>query len=130
MKLRLFYDATCPLCAKEISRLQVLDHNKHIEFQNIYAEGFSERFPHIDPIAANTVIHGELDDGSIITGLDVTCYSWRLVGKHRWLTILRWPIIRIVADWAYLLFAKRRYTLSYWFTGQKRYCDEDCRINK
>ncbi len=130
MKLRLFYDATCPLCAREISQLQALDHKQHIEFQNIYAEDFAERFPHIDPVAANEVIHGELEDGRIITGLDVTYYSWHLVGKNRWLAILRWPLIRILADAAYRIFAKHRYTISYWFTGQKRYCDDDCKIGK
>jgi predicted DCC family thiol-disulfide oxidoreductase YuxK len=126
MKLRLFYDATCPLCAKEIGQLKALDQHNYIEFQNIYADDFEQRFPHIDPVAANTIIHGELADGSIIKGLDVTYLSWKLVGKNRWLAVLRWPVIRIFADFAYTVFAKHRYTISYWLTGQKRLCDDAC----
>lgn len=36
---------------------------------------------------------------------------------------LRWPGIRIIADWGYLKFAKHRYTISYLLTGKKRTCD-------
>jgi len=35
---------------------------------------------------------------------------------------LRWPLIRHVADYAYSLFARHRYSISYWLTGQKRGC--------
>jgi predicted DCC family thiol-disulfide oxidoreductase YuxK len=34
------------------------------------------------------------------------------VGKHRWLAILRWPVIRHIADLCYLFFARHRQKIS------------------
>ena len=127
MKLTLFFDSYCPLCASEIKILEALDSSRNLVFEDIHDEEFTVRYPNIDPVETDRVLHGLYEDGSMIYGLDVTHQAWRAVGKKPWLAILRWPIIRWFADGAYLIFAKNRYSISWLLTGKKR-C-EPCDIN-
>ena len=64
----------------------------------------------------------------MIFGLDVSVQAWRIVGRHRWLGILRAPGIRIIADLAYRFFARYRSLFSLLFTGRLK-C-ESCEIQK
>ena len=59
-------------------------------------------------------------DGTMLYGLDANCKAWELVGKKRWLRVLRWPVIRMFADLGYMFFAKNRSTISYLVTGKRR----------
>jgi predicted DCC family thiol-disulfide oxidoreductase YuxK len=120
MTLTLFYDGQCPLCQKEMSHLRKLNRDGHLRFEDIMAPDFVQRFPNMDWHALNNRIHGMTDTGELITGLDVTHLAWSLVGKGWLYAPLRWPVIRWFADHAYHIFAKHRYTISYWLTGQKR----------
>ena len=120
MKLTLFYDSYCPLCATEMKMLEELDVKRNLIFEDIHSENFETRFPSIDPEAADRILHGQFENGALIYGLDVTHQAWRAVGKKPWLAILRWPLIRWFADIAYLVFAKNRYSISWLLTGKKR----------
>lgn len=112
MKLTIFYDSQCPLCSAEINQLRLLDLNDRLRFEDLHAPDFMKRFPYIDPVHANRILHGQLENGQMIFGLDVTCRAWAAVGKHRWLAILRWPVIRWIADLCYLFFARYRHVIS------------------
>ncbi|MBR7889060.1 DUF393 domain-containing protein [Marinomonas sp. A79] len=118
--LTIFYDGHCPLCAAEMNTLRSLDANKKLQLEDIHAENFSKKFPHIDPIEADKVLHGQLDNGQIIKGLDVTCLAWKLVGKHKWMQVLRWPVVRFFADKSYLFFARYRHQISSFVSGKPR----------
>lgn len=123
MKLTLFFDSYCPLCVTEMNELQRLDSlnpKPLLLLEDIHAEDFQERYPDIDPVAADRVLHARYEDGSMIYGLDVTHQAWQLVGKQRWLAVLRWPIIRWFADLGYRFFARHRYAISFLLTGQRR----------
>ena len=120
--LTIFYDGGCPLCAAEMRHLYSLDRASKISYEDIYAADFSARFPQIDQQAADRLLHGQLADGQLIYGLDVTYQAWVLVGKRKWVAILRWPIIKPIADLTYLFFAKHRSRISKLLTGQSR-CD-------
>lgn len=120
MKLTLFFDSYCPLCAAEMKILEDLDRSGNLGFEDIHGEDFGLRYPSIDPVEADRILHGRYADGSMIYGLDVTHQAWRAVGKKKWLAVLRWPLIRWFADGAYLIFARNRYSISWLFTGQKR----------
>ncbi len=122
-KLTIFYDGTCPLCAKEMKALTKRDTHQHIRIVDIYSEAFSD-YPQIDAAKANTILHALDDYGNLLLGLDVTYRAWHLVGKGWLYAPLRWPLIRPVADWLYLRFANNRYRISYWLTGTSR-CDTD-----
>jgi predicted DCC family thiol-disulfide oxidoreductase YuxK len=126
-ELTIFYDGACPLCLKEMRHLHKSDLEGKILFVDINADDFQVNYPSIDRTKANRVLHGFLADGTLILGLDVTCRAWNLVDKGRWLAILRWPLVRPVADLAYRVFARYRSSFSWWLTGQRR-CDS-CQLD-
>jgi predicted DCC family thiol-disulfide oxidoreductase YuxK len=118
--LTLFFDSYCPVCSAEMKELEKLDTAGNLRFEDIHVDDFSARFPHIDPVAANKIMHGVYADGTMILGLDVAHQSWRAVGQKRWLGILRLPVVRWFSDLGYLFFARYRYGISYILTGQRR----------
>jgi len=121
-ELTLYYDGHCPLCVREMDHLRAADTNQRLTLVDIQMDGFSERYPGIDPVAASNILHATTAEGELLLGLDVTYRAWALVGKGFWIAPLRWPIIRWFADKAYLWFARNRYRVSGWLTGQER-CD-------
>ena len=126
--LRIYFDGHCPLCAREMNQLRQLDSAKKLDLQDIHAGDFSQRFPHINPLEADRILHGETADGRLLLGLDVTCMAWQLVGRGHWFMWMRWPLIKPVADRAYLLFARHRHRISRWFgRDDTAACDERCR---
>ena len=120
MQLTIFYDGNCPLCSKEINLLRAYDSKNRLSFEDINAVDFIQRYPYIDMLYANRILHGQLSNGEMIYGLDVTCLAWKTVGKHRWLSILRWPVIRPLADLAYAFFARHRNRISSFFIFKKK----------
>lgn len=118
--LTIFYDGFCPLCVAEMNTLRSLDSQQNLRLEDIHGDGFTNKYPHIDPIEADKVLHGQLDNGQIIKGLDVTCLAWKLVGKHKWMQVLRWPLIRFFADKTYLFFARYRHQISSFVSGKPR----------
>ena len=127
-ELTIFYDGACPLCLKEMQHLHRADRLEKIRFEDINCKQFQTHYPAVDKHSANRILHGMLADGSIILGLDVTCKAWGLVGKGRWISYLRWPLIKQISDLVYLVFARYRYPISRWITGQQR-CDS-CTLDR
>ena len=120
MKLRLFYDGYCPLCVAEMDKLKSYDKDNNLIFEDIQKPDFESRFPELIWQDLNDRIHGQLQDGTMVTGLDVTYLAWKHVGKGWVYAPLRWPIVRLLADAFYVFFARYRYTISYLLTGKKR----------
>ncbi|KKD60991.1 thiol-disulfide oxidoreductase [Grimontia sp. AD028] len=120
MTFTLFFDGSCPLCVAEMDQLRALNQAESLKFEDILAPDFKSRFPDIDPMEASKILHGKLSDGTLLLGLDVTHKAWSLVGKKRWIGLLRLPVIRWFADKAYLFFARNRYKISYLFTGRSK----------
>ncbi|RUO35814.1 thiol-disulfide oxidoreductase DCC family protein [Aliidiomarina sanyensis] len=119
-QLTIFYDGQCPLCVREMKHLKRLDDTGTIAFEDILADDFEARYPQVSIADANRVLHALNAEGEMLYGLDVTHAAWSLVGRG-WLTApLRWPVIRWVADKAYLYFARNRYRISQALTGQAR----------
>jgi predicted DCC family thiol-disulfide oxidoreductase YuxK len=108
----IFYDANCPLCNTEMQHLKQADPLQQIVLEDLNAADFSVRFPLINKEKAMALLHAQIPSGEMIYGLDVTYQAWKTVGKHRWLIILRLPVIRIFADLAYTFFAKHRQSIS------------------
>ena len=127
-ELKIFYDGGCPLCLAEMKHLLRLDIYKKIDLVDINQQGFQAKYPNISRTKADQILHGQLADGSILLGLDVTHKAWSLVGKGKWTAIIRWPIIRLIADFFYLQFARHRHFLSRLITGQDR-C-ESCSLER
>lgn len=126
--LTLFFDGSCPLCAREIDHLRRLDRHRRIRFEDIHADDFSRRYPDVDPEEASAILLGDYR-GERLRGLDVTHRAWSLVGQGWRTAPLRWPLIRPAADRIYRWFAPRRYRISGWLTGRQR-CDSRCDISR
>jgi len=128
MQLTIFYDSHCPLCMKEMQHLKKCDHEERIKLVDLHATELEQRYPFIDKDLAMKKLHAQSDSGEILYGLDVTCKAWALVGKYRWLSILRLPLIKPIADLMYRFFARYRGTLAFFITG-KKHCDSNqCKI--
>lgn len=119
--LTIFYDGTCPICAREMQALKQRDKENLIKLVDIYSDEFS-LYPHIDANKASTILHALDQDQKLLLGLDVTHRAWQLVGKGWLYAPLRWPGIKLLADWCYIKFANNRYTISKWLTGRRK-CD-------
>lgn len=133
-QLTVFYDGYCPLCLAEMNKLKKLDKQQKLAFVDIQQPSFGEKYPDLCWSSLNARIHGLLPDGRLISGLDVTYLAWQLVGMGWVYAPTRWPVIRWFADKAYLVFARHRYSLSFWLTGKRRLqapadC-ASCQINK
>ncbi|OHY94525.1 redox protein [Vibrio rotiferianus] len=124
-KLTVFYDGTCPLCAKEMNALKQRDTKQQIKTVDIYSDAFAD-YPQIDPDQANTILHALNEKDELLLGLDVTHRAWQLVGRGWLYAPLRWRIIKPVADWLYLKFASNRYRVSYLLTGRSRCNNGSC----
>ncbi|QIR13687.1 thiol-disulfide oxidoreductase DCC family protein [Shewanella aestuarii] len=128
MELTIFYDSACPLCSNEMAQLKQHDPLHKIHLEDLNAPDLAERYPQLDLAKANTILHGLTADGRMILGLDVTAMAWGLTGKHCWIKLLRLPLIKPVADKAYLAFAKNRYQISYLLTGKQRCETGSCNL--
>ena len=123
MKLTMLVDSQCPLCAAEVRTLQKHDKHNLLSFEDVHADDFNHKFPDLERKACFDTLHVVTQHGEIIRGLDGTCAVWQAVGKHRWLQILRLPGIRLVADFAYRIFADNRGLFSKLILGKAR-CQE------
>lgn len=124
MQFTVFYDGACPLCMAEMRHLMKRNQKNTLNFVDINHPTFELEYPDLDKNALNARIHGRWDSGEMLTGLDVTYMAWKQVGMGWLYATLRWPLIRFFADKIYLVFARHRYRISHWLTGQRR-CETD-----
>lgn len=124
----IFYDGNCPLCNTEMQHLRRADASNKIALEDLNAEDFSQRFPHIDINKAMNILHAQTSTGEMVYGLDVTYLAWRTVGKYPWLKIIRLPIIRFFADHAYTFFAKYRHPISRFLMPNAQCSNGQCTI--
>ena len=127
-QLTVFYDSACPLCVNEMNHLAKRDERSALSFFDIHRPDLPHLHPDVDFFAANSVLHGKLASGQLLKGLDVTYQAWRLIGRGFVIAPLRWPLIRILADKAYLAFARHRFGVSLLLTGKRRRntCSDHC----
>lgn len=122
--LTIIIDGGCPLCVIEMRNLKKKDHSDSIKIVDLHDDDFRNKFPDVDTEKAMGLLHGQLDSGEWLTGLDVTHKAWSLVGCGWRTAFLRWPIIRPMADTAYHFFARHRDVISKVLTGKSRL--DDC----
>lgn len=123
----LFYDGRCPLCMQEIAHLRRWNQAGRVRFVDIHSETFRREFPQLEFDRAMQTLHGQLPDGRIITGYEVTVEAWERVGKGHWVRWLRWPGVRRLSPLLYRLFARNRHRLALLLTGRRRCDTDDCR---
>ena len=80
-KLIFLYDGGCPLCLRETKFLKSKDNLNKIDFVDINNVNYNPLlFKDISYAEAMSNLHGILENGNIIKGLDVLAYSYELIG--------------------------------------------------
>ena len=80
-KFTFLFDGGCPLCLKETRFLKKKDISNKIIFIDINNHSYNPLiYQNISYSEAMSNLHGILENGDIIKGLDVLAYSYNLVG--------------------------------------------------
>ena len=80
-KFIFLYDGGCPLCLRETNFLRNKDVANKIYFVDINDETYDPKlFQDISYTEAMSTLHGILENGDIIKGLEVLAYSYELIG--------------------------------------------------
>lgn len=119
-EIEVFYDGDCPLCKREIDFLRWLDRRQHIRFSDIAAAEFSDAELGRSHDQLMRELHGRLPGGEWVTGMEVFRRLYSAVGWGWVFAPTRLPLVRLMFDWMYSLFARNRLKL----TGR---CDAECR---
>ena len=126
-KLTFLYDGACPLCLRETNFLKVKDTKSFINFVDISENYNPANFKNISYKQAMANLHGILDGGEIIFGVDVLAYSYELVGLGWIYFPTKLPILSKFIKLLYKYWAKYRLKL----TGRdnlEKICESKCRI--
>ena len=75
------FDGGCPLCLRETRFLKKKDSSNKINFIDINNDSYNPSlYKDISYVEAMSNLHGILENGDIIKGLDVLAYSYKLIG--------------------------------------------------
>ena len=80
-KLTFLFDGGCPLCLRETNFLKKRHISNQILFIDINSKDYDQAlFNNISYAEAMSNLHGIIENGEIIKGLDVLAYSYELIG--------------------------------------------------
>jgi len=128
--LTLYFDAECPLCAREIKILQRHAAESRLLFVDISSSAFDAKAFGFTLEQMQSSLHARFADGSWITGLDSTLWSWRAAGLGFWATPLTWRALRPLLALGYRLFCRLRPHLA-WLPhpdGSRRCLGDRCAV--
>jgi predicted DCC family thiol-disulfide oxidoreductase YuxK len=110
--LTLLYDAHCPVCALEMDHLRSRNDKGLLVFVDISAAGFDPSLYGATFDAMDAEIHARGADGEVIHGVQVLRLAYEAVGLGWVLRPTGWPLLRLLADASYRVFARHRHTIS------------------
>ena len=125
-KLIFLFDGGCPFCLRETRFLKSKDVLKKINFVDINSDDYNPIFfKDISYAEAMSNLHGILENGDIIKGLDVLAFSYELVGLGWIYYPLKIKFLAPILNLIYQYWAKYRLKI----TGRsntKKICTSDC----
>jgi len=104
---KLFYDANCNLCRREIQWLRRLKKDS-LTLINIHDTEIVSGNSEHKQSELLSILHLKRSDGGWLTGLDAMVGAWRHTSVGWLLAPLRWPLIKQVTDILYNRWAQRR----------------------
>ena len=126
-KLTFLYDGGCPLCRRETDFIKSRDKSGFIKFIDINNKNYDPKdYQNISFEKAMSNLHGILNNGNIINGIDVLAYSYQLVGLGWIYFPTKIPIISNFLKLIYWYWAKYRLKI----TGRSKLeilCDSKCK---
>ena len=125
-KLTFLYDGGCPLCLRETNFLKNRDIANQILFIDINNKDYNPLlFKNISYSKAMSNLHGILENGELIKGLDVLAYSYELIGLGWVYYPLKIKFLSPVLKLVYRYWAKNRLKI----TGRsniEKLCNYEC----
>ena len=106
--LTLYFDGECPLCAREIKILRARASPNRLRFVDISHPAFDAKSVDFTIAQMESSLHARFDDGTWVTGLDATLWSWRAAGLGIWAAPLSWRLTRPLFNLGYRLFCRWR----------------------
>ena len=126
-KLIFLFDGGCPLCVRETNFLKSKDELNKIDFVDINNANYNPiLFKDISYAEAMSNLHGILENGNIIKGLDVLAYSYELIGLGWVYYPLKIEFLAPVLRLFYKFWAKYRLKI----TGRsniEKLCTSECK---
>ena len=126
-KLTFLYDGGCPLCRRETDFLKGKDKIGNIKFVDISGPDYDPtNYQNISFEKAMSNLHGILNNGNIIKGIDVLAYSYQLIGLGWIYFPVKIPIVSNLLKIIYGIWAKYRLQI----TGRNKselLCDSKCK---
>ena len=126
-KLIFLFDGGCPLCLRETNFLKSKDELNKIDFVDINNVNYNPiLFKSISYAEAMSNLHGILENGNIIKGLDVLAYSYELIGLGWVYYPLKIEFLAPVLRLFYKFWAKYRLKI----TGRsniEKLCTSECK---
>ena len=110
-KLKLLFDGSCPFCAREARWMKRRDQRGQLAFEDISQPDFDAASHGLTRAQVMGVMHGIYPDGRIITKIEVFRQAYWLMGLGWLLAPTGWPILRILSNRGYELFARYRVPL-------------------
>ena len=126
-KLIFLFDGGCPLCLREINFLKSRDESNKIKFVDINNYDYNPSlFNDISYSEAMSNLHGILENGDIIKGLDVLAYSYELIGLGWVYYPLKFELIAKVLRFFYKYWAKYRLKIT-GRSNNEKLCTSTCK---
>ncbi|MHB8522245.1 MAG: thiol-disulfide oxidoreductase DCC family protein [Limisphaerales bacterium] len=110
-RFKLLYDGECPFCRREVRWLERLNRHGRLTFEDVSSPEFDPERYHASREELLGVIHGVFPDGRMVRKVEVFRQAYRAVGLGWLLAPTGWPMLRLVFDGLYSLFARYRIPL-------------------
>ena len=110
--LKIFYDASCPVCALEMDHLRSRDSAGRLELVDMSAPGFDAACHGLRAADLDAAIHAVRPDGSVVRGMPVLRLAYAAAGLGWLLRPTGAGPLRPAFDAAYRLFARNRKAIS------------------
>lgn len=123
---RVFYDAACPICVREMQLLAEDPSNRRLQPVPIQGSEALLAQCGITPAAAMTYLHIMTADGRIFSGMPAVRQMYAGRKQLWWLRLAALPVLRQAADRFYPWFARNRYRFPAWLLPRPRCADGVC----
>ena len=110
--LKIFYDASCPVCALEMDQLRSRDGAGRLDLVDMSALDFDAACHGFAPADLDAAIHAVRPDGSVVRGMPVLRLAYAAVGLGWLLRPTGFGPLRPAFDAAYRIFARHRRSIS------------------
>ena len=124
--LTFLFDGGCPLCLRETNFLKSRNSNNQIKFVDINDKNYNPTFfNNITYSEAMSNLHGILENGEVIRGIDVLAYAYNLIGMGWVYFPVKIKFISPAIKLVYRYWAKNRLRI----TGRsniQKLCNSEC----